>query len=799
MKKKVFAWLFILLAVVFTLPGANALAAPDITVSVSTGFDGKSKLGKGAPVLLTIENNGSPFSGDLVIDMDDSYNMGAGRAIPLDIESGETKTVSFTIARADNGHGFSSNLKRIFLYEGGWKKGEEISHRGAQQLNTSSYPDDSAFLLLFTNNADRLAALKDSNISSSKNTQIINASKLHQSNLPDEAFGWESIDFIIIDEYPIADLPTVKQDAIVGWVRSGGVLVIGGSNNIKGEMGNFSDYLPLDLKGQTVTNPSILNEWTKTEGFELPIPSYEAELRKGATSLIDEDGNTLAAYQSVGDGLIYQTAFSIGDDPIAKMEGMPALWEGILNAGGLSFHSTINPHNSPLENLSNGVGNANELFPSFKVSTPLLFGVIILYIIVIIPVLYFVLKRKDKREYTWVLIPIIALITSLAIFGYGAKDRIGRTQIQHTAIVNVEPDGGMTGYFAESILSNKSGSYTFTTPIGTKLSASLKQDLFGANMNAMHKGAMVEKDVASNTINLRKVGFWNVASVYGETRIESIGQLAINLSVTNKTLAGTVTNDYPFALTDVAIWSGTDLLPIGDLGPGESVQINEVLKTPILLSRAAMNNYSMNPQQAISDDLTKMRKDTVLSFSSENMNKIRKPAIIGYTDTQIIPITLENTKSSLSALTLIVQPIEVESSFDGVITVDPEMMEMSVVSENREIPAESHGYPNRNEYYFDQAVYFQSWKIPIKVLKSNLHWTSFELTKVRKELYTISLLNLLTDEFELLDTGDYKITENIDTYLSPEGEIVFRIDLHDTKNGNYTTVPDLKVTGEVAP
>ena len=171
------------------------------------------------------------------------------------------------------------------------------------------------------------------------------------------------------------------------------------------------------------------------------------------------------------------------------------------------------------------VGETNELFPSFKVSAPLLFGIIILYIILIIPVLYIVLKRKDKREYTWWLIPIIALLTSLAIFGYGAKDRIGRAQIQHTAILNVEPDGGMTGYFAESILSNKSGDFSFKAPLGTTLFAGQKRDLFGSNSNAMHKQAIVEKDVTSTTIHLRDVGYWNVATVYGESRVDDVGEL----------------------------------------------------------------------------------------------------------------------------------------------------------------------------------------------------------------------------------------------------------------------------------
>ena len=54
-------------------------------------------------LVITIENSGTPFSGDLVIDVQESYNLGMGRAIPLDIGSGETKTVSLILPNIDDG------------------------------------------------------------------------------------------------------------------------------------------------------------------------------------------------------------------------------------------------------------------------------------------------------------------------------------------------------------------------------------------------------------------------------------------------------------------------------------------------------------------------------------------------------------------------------------------------------------------------------------------------------------------------------------------------------------------------
>ncbi|MFD1929045.1 hypothetical protein ACFSFY_13460 [Sporosarcina siberiensis] len=799
MGKKISALVFVLLAVIMVLPGVNASAAPDLKVSVTTGFDGKSKYDKGAPAQIKIENSGTAFSGDLVIDIQSSYNLGSGRAIPLDIESGESKTISLVMPSSEDhyGHGFGSGaVKRIFLYEGGWEKGKELKHKGAQQFSPASYGFDSAFVFMFTNNIDRLSALKKAKGTQFNNAQYIDGSKIDGSILPDELLGWEMIDIIVMDEYPLADLPQQKQEALLAWVRSGGKLFIGSSDNINTEVGIFSEYLPLKLGDRNELDPGLLNNWANTEEFSSPIPSFKASLAEGAKSILSDGDATYIASSEVGTGVIYQTAFSFGDDPISKMEGMPALWETLIDLGGFSIQPHYNQMNQSLGMLSNHVGYTNEIFPSFKVSAPLLSGIILLYIILIIPILYFILKKKDKREYTWWIIPLVAVVTSIAIFGYGAKDRIGRAQIQHTAVVNAQLDGKAKGYFAEAILSNKSGDYTFTSGADTTLTASVKQDLFGNNSQLLHNRAMVEKDVAASSIHLRNVGYWNVASAYGETTFDEVGQLLVDLTVSNKKLVGTIQNDYPFGLTDVAIWSGSKLLPIGDIGPGETVEVEEALKLSFLLSASPMNNNYMGQPQINNDDLMEMRKEGTLQFLSELIQESKTPILIAYTDTQLIPVEVEKNKTTLSALTLISQPFEVEMELEGELTLEPGMMDMSIVSEDGNMEPDMYDF-QMNIGYFSEAVYLQKWKIGEKFLESNINWTSLDVTKIQKELYDLSVLNHKTGLFEVQPSGKVKITENPSNYISPQGEIDIQIVFHKSREGNEASIPELRLTGEV--
>src|SRR5690606_19872311 len=123
------------------------------------------------------------------------------------------------------------------------------------------------------------------------------------------------------------------------------------------------------------------------------------------------------------------------------------------------------------DELVYNLGETNSLFSSFKVSTPLMIGIVVVYMIVIVPLLYFILKRKDKREYAWGIIPLTAIIASVAIFGYGAKDRLARPQVQQSSFLHVNEDKSLNGYYAASILSNKGGDFTFEAPISTTMVA----------------------------------------------------------------------------------------------------------------------------------------------------------------------------------------------------------------------------------------------------------------------------------------------------------------------------------------
>ena len=114
------------------------------------------------------------------------------------------------------------------------------------------------------------------------------------------------------------------------------------------------------------------------------------------------------------------------------------------------------------------------------------------------------------------------------------------------------------------------------------------------------------------------------------------------------------------------------------------------------------------------------------------------------------------------------------------------MMTMSVLSETTLFEADRAGYP-LTEYFFNEPVYLQTWQIPENLMDKKLTWTSLEVSKIQKQLYEVSILNIQTGVFEPQDSSKFTITEKLDDYITPEGKIVLRLAVKNIQQGNHGT------------
>ncbi|GKV67641.1 hypothetical protein NCCP2716_01390 [Sporosarcina sp. NCCP-2716] len=779
---------------VLLIPARQALAVPDLSISVSAGLDSKTKDGEGAPVVFTIENKGSSFTGDLVFDTTAGQSSGAGRVVPVTVGQGEKQTVSMIVESLEDPNMYGGQVKKnVFLYENGWKSGKEIAHSGTQLVTSMSFPRETLFVAGLADNIDRLSSLKDIQLTGFQGMELLNLSKGDAAPLPSEAAGWGAVDIVAADRFAVADLTAAQQDAMLEWVKSGGILLLGASDNAAAEAGVFREYLPLELSSAKELPPKLFND-----KFKDPVPGYGSALAADAKAVAETDGVILAAARPVNDGIVVQTSFTIGSDAFRSAIGAKRFWSDLLKTSGmLTAQRPVQPYySSPADDLSWSVAQTNELFPSFKVSAPLLAGFILIYLFMAIPVLYVFLRKKDKREHAWWIIPAAAVAVSIAIFAYGAKDRLGKSQLQHSAIYEVGPDSRLSGYYVESLLTDKSGEFSFgVQKPSTVLVSSSMTNVFGGNGRA-HDRAVVEKGTSEELLTYRNLGFWNVASFYGRTEMESAGSFDTDLTFKEGLLTGTVTNTFPFALDDVLLLTGSKKISLGAVAAGETISVKKEIKASVLGGRSSFQMGSMGQMAASQEDLMESRKEGLLEFSATHLNSSLKPVLAGVTGTQIMELALNGRKASSSPLSIVLQPVDIETVLSGSVKIDSEAMQMELLSVTGQ-PADLLDETTK-EYFFYEDEYTQTWQLPENFVKEVTGWSSLQLLGTDSARYEVSILNIVSGEYEPLEGKSTLTAEPAGDYVSKEGKVTVKLAVTDNQAGDPVHPPELRLTGEAA-
>lgn len=797
MQIRKFALAIAALFIIFCIQPLDASAAPSLKVKTTLGFDGKAKYGEGLPITITVENSGDAFSGDIVLDMFESYSLGNGQAIPFEIGANETKSVQIATSGLSDDYLYSnSNTKLVHFYEGGWEKGKSIDYKGSKNLKVNFMDPSTTFYLTLTNSADRLTVL---NGLKQSNSQVIHLSQLSDFTFPTEGIAWQMADYIFIDEYVLADLSNSQQQALVDYVSSGGYILTGSSDNTSAEVGLLAEHLPFHLQS-TIKNlsPQTVSSITGEKLLTNDLTVYEATLIEGAQPLINLDGTLLAGQKKLGKGAIIQTTFSLGDTPLAKDEAYPELLKKILNPLKTQSNNYMYGNNVK-DQLVHDIGNTNSLFASFKVSTPLMIGIVIVYMLLVGPLLYIILKRKDKREYAWGIIPLLAIITSAAIFGYGAKDRIAKPQVQQSSFLYVNEDSSLSGYYAESILSNKGGEFAFTSPTSTSMVANRAYNSFTGEVVNIHENVILEKSASSSELTFRDLGYWSVSSFYGETYIPKVGKIDSNLRVEASKLSGTITNSFPFKLKDVSIWSGSKLIELGDLEPGEQMEVNKEIGS-IMLSPTS-NPYinssgSWGQNAANQDDLITQRKKSLYSTSKTMEQQTAKPAITAFVEDNVLPIELKDKKVEMSALHLLIQPFEAETIISGDFTLPSTSftvnLEANAIGKYME-PMENSTF----EWYLDDGEYTTSWKLPETIVVEDVNYTQLQIANTDRNSQTIELWNNKSETYESVDESRFTIKENISDYINQDGVIIYKLTKDSIDGNSYTRLPEVRLKGEV--
>ena len=768
-------------------PQANA-ADPDIKISIETGFDGYITRGKAMPMTVHIENKGKAFSGTLIFQFQADYEFGGSQILKVELPKGSKKTYSISLpGYTDENYSYNGTplTKTIYLYEGDWKNGKEVNYSGPKVLTPKFFDESKGLIGVLSEKYDRLTELRI--LPSLQATMI----ELKKEELPKQSIGYEMFDYIIVDEFAIAALDEAQQKALKSWVQSGGMLISGASPNGAQSYGSLYDLLPMKMDEETKMDASFLTEKKKDRPPFVQLPGFIGEVEKGAEIVVKSGKSPAVVKKQYGSGIIVQTAFSLVDEPLASWKGYGTWFEAMIKKMELNAFSTTTEF---MDGARWEMNEPNSYFDDTTLSVTQLLLLLFVYIVIIVPILFLVLKKMDKREHAWWIIPLIACITTVLTFAVGAKDRLAKPQLNQLGIYQVE-DNQIVGIQSNVLLSNKGGDYNLTFPKNELIAMPMAQEGLGGSLK---RAPMLEEKATTTELTFPNVEYWSTRSFIGKVHKENAGQFNTDLTVENKTLSGTIQNETPYDFKELMIMTGNEKINLGILKKGERIKVNEKLKSDFLFKPYGTTSSSWNNGTSRTKfDLEKMRREQLLYLTESyflGVSTKSDPVIGGITDDAIVDVTLpKDPKVNID--NLVFQTFNAKTILTGEVTLTKEMFKSSV-NVLRGSFGEEEGF---GTYWFDRGEYEYISSIP-QLMKDKTFKVEEMTIKFGKQNVKYELYNFSTGTYEPISDVEreiiFKGKKEISDYISKDGDIHIKI-IKDNDDEPSVRGPQINVKGVV--
>ncbi len=176
----------------------------------------------------------------------------------------------------------------------------------------------------------------------------------HPEYLPGEAAGYSAIYGMVIHNAPLSGMAPGQVEAVMNWVRMGGILVIvGGKHSGWGSASSIEPVNPVVPAGyRSVSSLSELERWT---GSPLPAassyPVVQSRPKPGSEVVLAAEGVPLLVMNRLGRGVIWFCAIDHTELPYRGWAGKEILFERLLSEKNLPSGRIGLPITSPLQGL----------------------------------------------------------------------------------------------------------------------------------------------------------------------------------------------------------------------------------------------------------------------------------------------------------------------------------------------------------------------------------------------------------------------------------------------------------------
>ena len=386
-----------------------------LDLEVDVGFDGRVIYGKTMPVRVKIRNFGDDFEGVLGVNAYISAKEYDRFEKEIFVPAGSEREFEADVNVYARQKTFTAELV---------KDGEVVCAANAKPTATVN---PSALLIGVL--STRPQNLKNMNITLDNDVlgrfELWETIPLKQDTFPEDEDVINSFGLLVFDDIDPASLSQKQQDLLDSWLRRGHILICGGGAAAARNTAYFGRYTGLQM--EEVTSSS-----TVTESLEQLLgrsvsgnkPACALAKYSGSGEPLAKDtesGCGLVWRTAVGGGRIYTAAFETGDARLNSEFLMSYFWQQLLVNQDQSVYSVLMYNNSDNYNAATvSAGYSTQVEAKSYLPAGLL---IVAGMLAVSCILWTVLKKKDRRQWMWAVLPVTAIIAAISILliSSGAK------------------------------------------------------------------------------------------------------------------------------------------------------------------------------------------------------------------------------------------------------------------------------------------------------------------------------------------------------------------------------------------
>ncbi|WP_291300320.1 hypothetical protein [Desulfosporosinus sp. BICA1-9] len=404
-----------------------------------------------------------------------------------------------------------------------------------------------------------------------------------------------------------------QSTALTHWVSRGGTLVVGGGSGWQKVLPN----LPQELQAVTVSGvetltlsalPSSLSK-PISEAISGPVRIAKLQSSKGKP-LFSEQGRPLAIKYPFGEGEVLYLAFDPALEPMSNWTGSEVLWKDLVFAEKPEFGNGLVPGQlggpffkgqfNNAYGMANALGNIEDMaLPSLRTMAWMIGP----YLLLAGLLNYLVLKKLDRREWTWLTVPALSVIFVLLIYFTSFKTRPAEIIAHQINVVEMMPGTSLakvtavTGLFAPT-----HATYHLELP-GKHLVSALPNLDGGMRIDPRtnqrpNATLRVEQTPGQTNIDFLQMRSWVMRGFSAVEDASLTGSISGEISFKDNKWLATITNGTQYNFTDGVIVSSPNwFTKIAALNAGEKTETEINLNTNNNLNNGAPIAYQIyNPQ-----------------------------------------------------------------------------------------------------------------------------------------------------------------------------------------------------------